>query len=342
MSKIVLIPRLTVAAEQTKALLDPYHKTLVSSFQSIQPAIDTAIAAAVAKLPTLQQVFNLSKQTAVAATPTVTPSPTPTPSSPSTFQLATSTPAFTLVRESAAGIASIVNNTTDQGDSILGLTQSSGPAGAKVPVYLNGSLAFNIMWSWTPYSPVFASTAGAVTQTPPTTGYLCLIGYAVSAQTILLVIGQPVFFGSTSPQLLTLNANGTMGSKHGALSSVTNLCAVNIAAGQPVYADPVSGQFKLANAAALASSPVVGLLEATTAATFVGTADQLSLTLANWTATVGASALTKGAIYYLGTSPGTLTTVAPTTPGQCVVRVGTAALADGQTLALAAQQPILL
>ncbi len=123
-------------------------------------------------------------------------------------------------------------------------------------------------------------------------------------------------------------------------TSVDAVAAEDLLAGQPVYPDGVTGQFKLANASALATANVVGLIAVSMAATFMASAQQLMLTLADWTAATGAAALSPGSSYFLATTPGQITTIAPTTVGQVVTRLGIAV--SVQTLALDIQEPILL
>jgi hypothetical protein len=105
---------------------------------------------------------------------------------------------------------------------------------------------------------------------------------------------------------------------------VSIVAAVNVAAGQPVYVDPTSGQLRLASAATFVASAVAGLAQSTTLATFASPLATTTLTLPDWTAVIGTALLAKGARYFLGVAPGTLSLVAPTTPGQSIVSVGIA------------------
>jgi hypothetical protein len=124
------------------------------------------------------------------------------------------------------------------------------------------------------------------------------------------------------------------------VSPLAIVAAVDSAAGQAVYVDPVSGQLKLASAASLASSMVLGLAQSSTLATFAAPISTVTLTLQDWTATVGTALLAKGARYFLGVAPGTLMLGAPATPGQSVVSVGIA-LSTTQ-FEIAPTPPILL
>ena len=126
-------------------------------------------------------------------------------------------------------------------------------------------------------------------------------------------------------------------------SGVTPLAvvaAVDLVAGQPVFVDSISGQLKLASAAGFAASFVAGLVQSTTLAAFAAPLATTTLALSDWTAIIGTASLTKGARYFLGAVAGTLSSTAPTTPGQSVVSVGLA-LSTTQ-LEITPTPPILL
>jgi hypothetical protein len=107
-------------------------------------------------------------------------------------------------------------------------------------------------------------------------------------------------------------------------SPLAIVAAVNLSAGQPVYVDGTSGQLRLATAATFASATVSGLTQASTLATFAAPIATTMIALSDWTAVIGTPLLTKGARYFLGIAPGTLSLIAPSTPGQSVVSVGVA------------------
>jgi len=94
--------------------------------------------------------------------------------------------------------------------------------------------------------------------------------------------------------------------------------------GQPVY---VSGNntINLADASDSTAARAIGLV--LTGATANGTANVLtegSVNQADWTSVIGSAALTPGATYFLGTTPGTMSTTPPTTDNHVVVTMGTA------------------
>ena len=98
----------------------------------------------------------------------------------------------------------------------------------------------------------------------------------------------------------------------------------NLTKGQPVYIDG-SGRLQTAESGMVAGAQVAGLAANDAAA--LASADYITdgfLEMSDWTAITGSNELTPGAVYYLGTTPGTLTTIAPTADGYYVVRVGRA------------------
>lgn len=119
----------------------------------------------------------------------------------------------------------------------------------------------------------------------------------------------------------------------------TIVAAANLAPGMPVYVNGL-GKLAPASAAALASSSAVGLCAAATASGFAAPVNCASLSLSNWAAIAGAAALSPNQTYYLGVAPGTISAVAPSTPGLVVVPVGRAVSAT--TLEISIAQPVLL
>lgn len=113
-----------------------------------------------------------------------------------------------------------------------------------------------------------------------------------------------------------------------------------IAAGQPVYIGQSDGKARLACAAAYTTSPVVGFALQNTAAEFMFPVVTNYVTAPDWTNIAGTATLVKGARYFLGLTPGRITTTPPTATGQCLVVVGIAAAAD--TLSTKFTDPYLL
>lgn len=129
------------------------------------------------------------------------------------------------------------------------------------------------------------------------------------------------------------------------MQKLTNVNAGAIVIGAPVYS-PSAGNFDKARANAIGTADVVGLgADVSTAASASGnvqTSGAVTATTGQWDAVTGGSGgLTAGSVYYLDpTTAGKLTTTAPTTVTQLVVRIGVA-LSTTQ-LELCIDQPILL
>lgn len=103
--------------------------------------------------------------------------------------------------------------------------------------------------------------------------------------------------------------------------------ASDLAPGQPIAING-TGQGRLADATD-STRPALGLTTETTA-TGMGARVQVAgpLTLTDWTAAVGAAALTPGATYYLDDQTGKLTTSPPAGAGRLLQVVGRALTAD--------------
>jgi hypothetical protein len=107
--------------------------------------------------------------------------------------------------------------------------------------------------------------------------------------------------------------------------SMTNANAGAITVGMPVYVS-AAGSVNKASAGAAGTAKVLGLVKdasiAAAGSGFVQTDGVLSS--ADWTDVTGTTNLTPGAIYYLATVAGQLTSTAPTGSGQYVMKVGMA------------------
>lgn len=78
----------------------------------------------------------------------------------------------------------------DHIDLLLGLTVTAASVGASINVQRTGPVD-NSGWAWTP-GRVYLGAAGALTQTPASSGNDVLIGRAVSATRLLLDIQDPI------------------------------------------------------------------------------------------------------------------------------------------------------
>lgn len=75
-------------------------------------------------------------------------------------------------------------------DLILGVTLNAALEGAVINVQRAGDMD-DTGWNWTP-GRIYLADDGALSETPPTSGFLTLIGSAVSATRIILNIQDPI------------------------------------------------------------------------------------------------------------------------------------------------------
>ena len=123
-------------------------------------------------------------------------------------------------------------------------------------------------------------------------------------------------------------------------SEATIVCGEAVAAGAPVYVSLADGKLYNARADVWVKSKVIGLARAATAAGFACDVEGFALARSDWSSATGATALTVGALYYLGLVPGTLSLSRPLVAGQASAIIGLAA--STTTLALKIHPPILL
>lgn len=76
-------------------------------------------------------------------------------------------------------------------NTLIGVSTGAATTGASCQAQRFGLLT-EPTWTWTPGNSVFVGTAGVLTQTAPTSGFVCEVGYAVSA-TILYIDPKPSF-----------------------------------------------------------------------------------------------------------------------------------------------------
>ena len=110
-------------------------------------------------------------------------------------------------------------------------------------------------------------------------------------------------------------------------------------AGQPVFMHS-DGSVTLAQADAISTSDVVGIIESVTSPIGYLRADGY-ITLADWTIATGGASLTPGDLYYLNeSSPGMMSTTPPIVSGEVVIVVGRAL--STKTLAIEISEGVLL
>ena len=97
-----------------------------------------------------------------------------------------------LVIGTSGGEVAYADSTNDAHlGKILGLSLNAANIGEEVEVLLFGYTEFN-GWSWNTTLPIYASSNGLLTQTPPTTGFSQIVATAETATRIYLRLREPI------------------------------------------------------------------------------------------------------------------------------------------------------
>ena len=157
------------------------------------------------------------------------------------------------------------------------------------------------------------------------------ISNRVSLANAVSIISQQVSVLSQQVSVLSqahsvLSQTVSVLSATGAIAVLQNVDTSAVSAGAPIYAFTSASTFKRANASAVATKAVLGLvLETAIAVSATGrvqTAGLVTLTTGQWDSVTGQSGgLTPGTVYYLDVVAGLLKTTAPTTGAVRVVGV---------------------
>lgn len=97
-----------------------------------------------------------------------------------------------VVKANGSGHAVYADNTVI-GDSqlLLGMTLGAAVIGNSVTIAQSGNIV-EPSWSWAPGQPVFLGATGAITQTPPSVGFLVTVGVAMTPTSMLMSLKQPI------------------------------------------------------------------------------------------------------------------------------------------------------
>jgi hypothetical protein len=102
---------------------------------------------------------------------------------------ATDISGHTCVTADASGL--VVPASTANKSPVLGVTAGSAVHGAYVTIITSGIFT-EPSWNWVADNPLFVGDGGVLTQTPPSTGYMHVVGYATSPTTMVVNIQQPI------------------------------------------------------------------------------------------------------------------------------------------------------
>ena len=95
---------------------------------------------------------------------------------------------FQLVVVSIGGVALADNSVPTNANTLFAITLASASAGSTVPIAFAGIITNPITgiggWGWTIGAPIYLSTVGNLTQTKPNSGFVCVVGQAISSNAI--------------------------------------------------------------------------------------------------------------------------------------------------------------
>ena len=99
-----------------------------------------------------------------------------------------------IVRSTGAGeVGYASSDGVGHGDDTVGLTTAAVGFGESVQVTHFGYVQFG-GWSWTQGQPIFLGTNGLMTQTPPESGFVQVVGHAADTDTVFVSIESPVYY----------------------------------------------------------------------------------------------------------------------------------------------------
>jgi len=96
-----------------------------------------------------------------------------------------------VVVRGAAGVLYADSSNPAHAGAVLGVTNGAALAGTEVDVVERGAVD-DAGWSWTPYQPLWLNGVGLISGTPPSSGFSCQIGFALTATRIYVAVQVPV------------------------------------------------------------------------------------------------------------------------------------------------------
>lgn len=82
-------------------------------------------------------------------------------------------------------------STLEHASRVVGVTIAAAAGGASVTIRTRGELD-EPSFSFTAGLPLFLGSAGVLTQTPPSSGFVLIVGFAITATKIFVAIQQPL------------------------------------------------------------------------------------------------------------------------------------------------------
>lgn len=74
----------------------------------------------------------------------------------------------------------------DDADTVIGITKRAVVGGGSVEVITHGQVLTETTWAWEPGNPIFLREDGMLSQVPPVSGVVCIVGIAESSTQMLV------------------------------------------------------------------------------------------------------------------------------------------------------------
>ena len=95
-----------------------------------------------------------------------------------------------VIASGASGAAIADKDTPDHMHRVIGITKGAAGSGNQIEIAGAGEMT-EPSWTWS-VGPVWLGSNGLLTQTPPTTGFLLMIGTAIAPTVLMIKIGAPI------------------------------------------------------------------------------------------------------------------------------------------------------
>lgn len=150
---------------------------------------------------TQAQIDALKAQiTILASKITSASTPTPTPSDTEAYFASGAVLAYAAVHKVAdQSYAQCDSGTLTTAFGVAGIALTAGADLDSILVARSFDLVTNGSFTWTAFQPVFVGPAGTITQTPPESGYVLEVAYALSATVLLVGIKVPILVSAITP-----------------------------------------------------------------------------------------------------------------------------------------------
>lgn len=83
------------------------------------------------------------------------------------------------------------SSTLSHAGSVLGVTLGAISSGESGDIVERGQIV-EATWSWTPRAAIYLQPNGVLSQTPPSSGFVCVVGFAMTSTKMYVAVQPPV------------------------------------------------------------------------------------------------------------------------------------------------------